>query len=288
MLPLVLTALAFAQTPTKPMLDDLLEKGMVVPGGPKVRLPKPVAGTDPTPEERKKAAAWLVKAENKNVFEKDDRARYYIKSQYIEGKQPYHVVSVAFIAYGSLDRIEKEKLMDGLLGAKEAKGKKAVEVTDAELKARKIDRLPKGAARERYSVVDINFDDQVRITGVMRSQTSRGKRQITSTSLLDDRFLNDATYPNRSRKLTTVKGEVVEGPAMPYQGFGGYSRVTELDEPKGALFIEMYFLYHEPKAWFNGKALLESKIKIGIDENIIELRRALRSPPKRGTDAVRK
>ena len=281
MLPLVLTTLLFAQAADRPILDDLLEKGIVVPGGPKVRLPKPIAGAGPTDAERKKAADWLKNAENRQVFEKDDRARYYIKSRYIEGNQPYHIVSVAFIAYGSLDRIEKEKLMDGLLGAKEAKGKKAVEVTDAELKTRKIDRIPKGEARERYSVVDINFDDQVRITGVMRSQTWKGKRQITSASILDDRFLNDATYPNRSRKLTLVKGEVAEGPAMPYQGFGGYSRVTELDNPKGALFIEMYFLYHEPKAWFNGKALLEPKIKIGIDDNIIELRRALRSPPKK-------
>ena len=107
MLPLVLTTLLFAQAADRPILDDLLEKGIVVPGGPKVRLPKPITGTAPTDAERKKAADWLKNAENRQVFEKDDRARYYIKSRYIEGKQPYHVVSVAFIAYGSLDRIEK-------------------------------------------------------------------------------------------------------------------------------------------------------------------------------------
>jgi hypothetical protein len=280
MLPLALIATLFAQAPQKPMLAELLDKGVIVPGGPNVQLPKPIVPTDPTPAERKKAADWLKDAENRQVFEKDDRARYYIKSKMVEGKQPYHIVTVAFIAYGTLDRIEKEKLMDGLLGAKEAKGKKVVELTDAELKARKIVRVPATVARERYGVMDANFDDQVRITGVMRSQTWKGKRQLTSASILDDRFLNDKDHPNRYRKLSLVAGNVVEGPARPYAGFGGYSRVTELDNPKGALFIEMVFLYHEPKDWFNGKGLLVPKIKIGIDDNIIALRRALRARPK--------
>jgi hypothetical protein len=280
MLPLVLTSVLFAQAPEKPMLDELLEKGVVVPGGPRVVLPRPIAKADPTPAERKKVADWLKDAENRQVFEKDDRARYYIKNKMVEGKQPYHIVSVAFIAYGKLERIEKEKLMDGLLGAKEAKGKKPIELTNQDLGVRKIVRIPEGVARERYGVMDANFDDQVRITGVMRSQTWKGKGQLTSSSILDERFLNDKDHPNRYRKLSLVGGNVVEGPAKPYAGFGGYSRVTELDQPKGALFIEMVFIYHEPKEWFNGKALLVPKIKIGIDDNIIALRRALRSPPK--------
>ena len=280
MLPLVLTAALFAQTPRKPILDELLTKGVFVPGGPNVVLPRPIAKTDPTAADRKKAADWLRDAENRQVFEKDDRARYFIKTKTVEGKQPYHIVSVAFIAYGKLERIEKGKLMDGLLGAKEAKGKKTIELTDQDLKVRNIVRVPKGVARERYGVMDANFDDQVRITGVMRSQTWTGKGQLTSCSILDDRFLDDKDHPNRYRKLSTVKGEVVEGPARPYTAFGGYSRVTELDDPQGALFIEMIFLYHEPKDWFDGKGLLVPKIQIGIDENIIELRRALRSRPK--------
>jgi len=46
-----------------------------------------------------------------------------------------------------------------------------------------------------------------------------GRLQFSPTA---DRLLNDAKYPNRSRKLTLVGGNVVEGPATPYQGFGGY------------------------------------------------------------------
>ena len=281
MLPLVLTALLFAQTPEKPMLDDLLEKGVTVPGGPKVLLPKPIVPANPTAVDRKKAMNWIKDQVNRRVFDEDDRARYYYKERTVEGKQPYHVVSVVFIAYGKLERIEKEKLLEGLLGSKEGKGpKKPIDLTDNDLKARKIVRLPKVVAEERYSILDANLDDSVRITGVMRNQTWKGKGQITSASILDDRFLDDKVNPNRYRKLTTVNGAIVEGPARPYSGFGGYARVTELDEPKGALFIEMVFIYHEPKEWFNGKGLLVPKLKIAFDDNIVLLRRTLRARPK--------
>ena len=42
----------------------------------------------------------------------------------------------------------------------------------------------------------------------------------------------------------------------------------------------MVFIYHEPKEWFNGRALLVPKLKIGIDDNIVIFRRALRAVPK--------
>lgn len=280
MLSLVLTAVLFAETPAKPMLDDFLETGVAVPGGPKVKLPKPIAKADPTAEDRKKIAAWIRNEMNNQVFLEDDRARYYYKSKSVEGKQPYHIVTVAFIAYGTLARLEKEKLLEGLLGSKEGKGKKPNDLTDNELKVRKIVRIPKKVAAERYSVIDASLADEVRITGVMRNQTWKSKGQITSVSILDDRWLEDKDNPNLSRKITLIKGVLGETDAKPYSGFGGYARVTELDDPKGALFIEMVFIYHEPKEWFNGRALLVPKLKIGIDDNIVIFRRSLRTVPK--------
>ena len=278
MLPLVFTAILFAQATDKPMLDDLLEKGVVIPGGPKVLLPKPIAKANPSSDDKKAAVAWIKKQVNRQVFDKDDDARYYYKERTVEGKQPYHIVSIAFIAYGTLERLEKEKLLEGLLGSKEGKGpKKPIELT-----VRKIARVPKAVAEERYSAIDANLDDAVRITGVMRNQTWKCKGQVTSSSILDERFRDDKTHPNRFRKLTTDNktGILHEGPSLPYAGFGGYARVTELEDPKGALFIEMYFIYHEPKEWFNGRGLLVPKLQIAFGDNIVILRRALRARPK--------
>ena len=92
MLSLVLTSVLFAQTPAKPMLDDLVETGVVVPGGPRVKLPRPIAKADPTAADRKKIATWIKDQVNNAVFEKDDHARYYFKNKTVEGKQPYHIV----------------------------------------------------------------------------------------------------------------------------------------------------------------------------------------------------
>jgi hypothetical protein len=104
---------------------------------------------------------------------------------------------------------------------------------------------------------------------------------IEIASVLDERFNNDAQFPNIWRKIDPQADKGMElGPPQPYAGLGNYVRVTQLKSPVGALFVEIHTIYHEPQGWFDGFNLIRSKLPLVTKDNVASFRRKLAQAEK--------
>jgi hypothetical protein len=113
------------------------------------------------------------------------------------------------------------------------------------------------------------------VRGVVRAHRSRTSDALWLAWLLDPRF-DTGELANRWNPIEIDNlGKKELGAAHAYQGYGGYVKVTPLDEPADALFIEAHIVFHEPPAWFNTSNLLRSKMPLAIQENIRKFRRQL-------------
>jgi hypothetical protein len=202
-------------------------------------------------------------------------ASYHLKIRSLgEGRKDRrgHTMDLAFIAYGGLAQLSKDDALDQLLGLNKGKGQKFL--SDKELKERKI--TPNASVDERFVVMDAPLVDQVQLSGVLRTQKIKRDKSLISAAMLDTQFADDKEYPNRWQPITQKPGEKpVLGKKNPYRGFGGYVKATELAEPKGALFIELHFVFHEPYDWFEGHNVLASKLPLAVRDNVLTLRRKL-------------
>jgi hypothetical protein len=130
---------------------------------------------------------------------------------------------------------------------------------------------------ERYAGLDFLLLEKVKITGVTRNVKTGGADWVVVAMRLDPRFENDKEFPNCWRSFDPLaNADKAFGPPVPYSGLAGYARVTQLSDPKGALFIEMHLVLHEPKEWFDGLNLLRSKMPLLIEKNVRELRKKLK------------
>src|SRR5581483_2351319 len=102
---------------------------------------------------------------------------------------------------------------------------------------------------------------RVQLSGVMHRVSTTTPSSGVICTLLDNRFAEDKTYPNRWRSISRAPGgEMKLGPFHPYSGMGGYTKVTKLSEPASALFVEFHATISEPYGWFDGANLLGSKL----------------------------
>jgi hypothetical protein len=242
----VVGAAVSAEQPANLLYDELLNKGIAIPGGPTVKLPAPLLTPGELPKE---SAELLEKASGKVPVElfvrQSATAPFNLKIESVEKaneERCAQMINLWFIAYGKLDAVVEKDFLKEILGGKS--------------KARR-------------------GDDKEETTLTAADLSKRGIRLLEGPKLLDDRFKNDKDYPNRWRHvLRSAEGETL-GPLQPYTGLGGYVLVTELPEPKGALLFEMHFLLHEPPEWFGGYNLLRSKMPVKIQENVRSFRRKL-------------
>ncbi|HQU41296.1 MAG TPA: hypothetical protein PK867_00730, partial [Pirellulales bacterium] len=118
--------------------------------------------------------------------------------------------------------------------------------------------------------------DKAQVSGIAHGVVTRGPNHILAASLLDPRFADDEDFPNRWRPIhRDASGKTNLGKPHSYAGLGGYCQAVELDEPRGALFIECHLVIDEPHGWFNGANLLRSKLPIVMQDNVRTLRRKL-------------
>jgi len=281
MLPALLLTAALAPAdapPTRPILDELLKDGLAIPGGPRVKLKAP-AMPDGPPANQAKALETFAEDFPPGLFVRRSlRAPYKLIIRDLmgdNGKRRGHTLDLWFIAHGKIAQVEKDNVIDDLLGLR-ARDKKTTFLTEKELETRKIKLVTAPGLTERYSLLDAPLVEKVQLNGVLRSQRQTGKRSVSSAALLDPRFADDKEHPNRWRPITVVAGGGTElGKPHPYTGFGGYAKITELTEPEGALFIELHFVFHEPHDWFGGFNVLASKLPLVVRDNVHNLRRKL-------------
>ncbi|HWY87215.1 MAG TPA: hypothetical protein VNX28_10850 [Gemmataceae bacterium] len=281
MLAIIFTILLLdASEMDNPLLKELLAKGLPLPAGPTLRLPPPLMTNALTPQQQhvvvSKAAGSAVPLDL--FLKKTDAAPFALKINSVEstGKRLAQTVDLYFIAYGNLDRVVREDVLNQLIGTDAKKGKnigKAEPLSPAALEERGIKVLQAPNLEERYAGLDIFLLERVKITGITRNVKTYGPGWAELAMQLDPRFDNDKKDPNSWRSYSPLNETL--GPPQPYTGLGGYARVTKLAQPAGALFFELHVALHEPEAWFGGPNLLRSKLPLVIQENVRNLRRKL-------------
>jgi hypothetical protein len=51
-----------------------------------------------------------------------------------------------------------------------------------------------------------------------------------------------------------------------------YVKITKLQEPRGALFIEQHVIYQEPAGWFGAPNYLRAKLPPAVQDNVRKMR----------------
>ena len=137
-----------------------------------------------------------------------------------------------------------------------------------------LERSRRALFQRRTSRPRPHLDDKVLTAwnGLMIAAFARAARSIEG----GERFLNDAELPNRWRPIFFSElGRVRLGDPSPYSGFAGYTKVTQLKEPSGAVFIESHVVFDEPQGWFQGANYLGSKLPLAARNSVTSFRRKL-------------
>lgn len=177
-------------------------------------------------------------------------------------------LNVYFVAYGDLDAISKSKSLT------EPDNK-----SGQEWKPLQGDALPKDLSaeldseHESYGWISNDLIDRVRVTGVLHTYWSLTDDSLIAAAILDPRFDRADKYPNIWQPLTRGREGWEAGEASPYSGAGGYTKVTKLKEPEGALFVESHLIFAEPYGWFKGTNLLSSKLPVVVQNEVRATRR---------------
>lgn len=276
---LVSLALALPAAEPKPLLEDLLNEGVVVPEVGKHKLPKPTLPAG-MPAAKMTEIIKTFEEDLPNFLDPGLNSRYRLDRltalENKDGDPRGRELNLWFVAHGDIKKLDDENILGSLLSM-QGKGKAAkdtVYLTEAELKQRKITPTKIEGGDERFSVLEMDLIDKVRLTGVLRTQRRWVDGSLVSAMVLDERFANDAKYPNRWAELDPEDKEKT-GPGRPYAGFAGYIKATPVPEVKNAIFIEVHFVFSEPYDWFEGKNLLASKLPLAVKQNIPALRRKL-------------
>lgn len=196
---------------------------------------------------------------------------------------PFRRMDVWYVAYGKLESFLDEDFFESLvdMGREAKKGRlpatKKVLRDDA-LRQRRIEAADREDRKERYIHGKFPLLDRVLLQATRRVVVTRTAESVIVAAVIDPRFTEDPEYPNTWRSiLTDQRGQHSYGPSQPYVASGSYTKITRLQEPAGALFIEYHQLFAEPEGWFGGKNLLRSKLPLAVQDNVRALRRQLKA-----------
>jgi hypothetical protein len=271
-----------AAPPDNPIFRQLTEDGLVVDaaGKRRVALPKP------------DMADGLDAAAQRKVIDAVSGGRPYgdmvrdaivaplamkIEDMPAQGGDPLRRVDAWYIVYGTLDQFFDERLAASLaeLGRAEKTPGQGV-LPDEALRRHNLEALVQDGFKEHFAHQAGVLFDRVQVSATRRIVATRADDSVLVAAVIDPRFNDDATYPNRWRSISIEGGRRTLGSPQPYVASGSYTKVTRLKEPAGALFVEHHYLFAEPHGWFRGAPLLRSKLPLAIQDNVRKLRRELR------------
>lgn len=195
---------------------------------------------------------------------------------------PVRTVDVWFVAHGSIERFFDETFLEDLAGTVNAGKNDRLPVSKGPIDAEELKR--RGLAvedsenrKERFVYSTFGLFDRVLVSATRRVMVTRGDESVLVATMIDPRFTDDPTHPNRWQKVTwDQQRQPTLGPPQPYVSGGFYTKVTKLADPPGALFIEHHHQFAEPTEWFDGKNLLRSKLPLVVQDAVRKLRRKLR------------
>lgn len=280
---LLLAGEAAAPARANPELAALTQEGVRLQNGDYVRLPEPTMAIDLAAEQQAD-----VLREVADKYPLDRFLRESIVAPFVleitsidnpDGKRTGQRVDFYFVAYGDLDALASEDLFRDLAGAEDEGGDEAIEareLTDEEMQTRGLESREADGLVESYVWIDTIILERVRLQGVGRTVREKTDEAMLATWMLDERFRDDEQLPSRWRPIERdAAGRDVLGEPTPYSGAGGYIRVTKLQSPAGALFVECHAAFDEPHGWFDGRNLLRSKLPLVVQDNVRSFRRKL-------------
>ena len=288
---LMLTMLAVAgdQATANPLFQELLAEGIALRDDVRAKLPSPTLA-DGLDEAAQQEALGKIFGDRYSV---EEFARNAVVAPYVlkfsdvrNGEVVARGVDLWFIAYGDLDGLANVEVLEKL---NTGRGRDTTlhTLSIADLEAR---NLPAGnadlakrtknpsAANERFVHTAASIMDRVELHQTSRCMLSRTADSVLIASLVDRRFDADREFPNAYHRLERSDlGEISKGAAQPYSGAGSYLKSTKLSQPQGAILVEYHMMYSEPRDWFNGANLLQSKLPILLQARVRELRRELKA-----------
>jgi hypothetical protein len=255
----------------------LLKHGLRL-AGQEVRFPGPVIRDGQTADEQKAALEKICGSSGRaeDLVRDSVSAPIVLKLEDQEGKNGdvVRVMHLWFAIRADFEKLDPEQFAPGEAEPVEAAnmrfGGKAV--PDEVLKARGVGRSgnEKGGAKVWFvhSVGDLL--DRIHVEKTSRVEAARSDESLVVAAGPAEKF--GVEGPAASFWRNTRDG----GGVQPYDGGGGYVKVTRYKPEPGVLIVEAHLAFLEPEGWFGGRPILRSKIGIVARDQIRELRRELK------------
>ncbi len=286
MYPLLLTLLATTPTPaptgsSHENLNELYKKltheGLDVGGKAKARLPLPTLSDGLTAAQQTAAINKLI--EKNYTYDQFTRnstvAPQMIKIEDLadsDPNNPARAVSVWFVVYCDFKKLEDDRFLERIMNANKGAGSSGGELKPADLQKRGLSIAKNNENRESYGFVEFDFLDKVRIKVTGHAIWSRTEESVLAAAEIDPRFNGDKEFPNEWRPLIKQGGQLKVGESQPWSGAAMYVKITKLQEPQGALFIEQHVIYQEPAGWFGAPNYLRAKLPPAVQDNVRKMR----------------
>jgi hypothetical protein len=286
--------LIVASTAAADVIEGLVTRGVPFQSGAAVVLPKPQMPDGLARDEQQRV---LAKAAGKHPLDRFTRQSVVAPFSFeitsvddASGKRQGQRVDFCFVAYGSLAEIIDQDLFGDLAstgesGQDESAHASARTLTPEELRARKLAPEKTAGREESYVLVDLPILNRVQLRGIGHALREKRAKSMVAGITLDEQFRDDRQFANTWSPISRgAAGKLTVGKPSVYSGLGGYIKVTELDEPAGALFVECHLAFDEPEAWFGGKNLLRSKLPLVLQDNVRTFRRKLANESDAGKE----
>jgi hypothetical protein len=273
------------------VLEELLETGISAPDGPAMKLPPPSMPDGLDAKQQHDAMAKLPGTRHavEDLVRKSVVAPFEFKIHApanAQGESNLWRVDAWFVAYGGLEEVAREdflKRWSRLGGGKEPSDvgsseglSRAGKLSDAEIAERKLFHNGEKHPDEYFLYSTFSLFDRVQLSATRHAVITRSDESLLVAAKVDSQFDKDEQYPNQWRPMKRDElGKIEVGKPQSYEGAGFYAKVTRLQRPAGAVFVEYHQAFKEPRAWFGGANLLRSKLPILAQDSVRDFRRKL-------------
>jgi hypothetical protein len=276
------------------IFKELREKGVPLSNGEFGKLPAPSLADGLNADGQKAAIAKVVSISKINagfmLGGKTDPWQYSLTD--IRGKKDDKKASIGrhvdlyFVAQGKLESVKNEKFMKNQVNKGGNRGT-AEFYKPEELKERGLQIIDQKDHKDRYAHVLLPLFNMVEISGTGYGVQTSDKESVLVAFKLDPQFAKDPKYPNEWRPLNRgPAGVAAKGAPQPYDGAGGYVKVTELkDQKTPRVFIEYHLIFDEPYGWFSGAPTLSSKLPQQYENDVRQFRVDLKAFEKQNAAA---
>ncbi|MCA9069501.1 MAG: hypothetical protein KDA84_11280 [Planctomycetaceae bacterium] len=258
-----------------PVYEELRESGVAVTSDKQIKLPEPYMQDGLDADAQRKlveklggrryrwdlltrnstVAPQIIQLSDETLPETDTKVRR---------------LDVYFVAYGDLKAISKSK---NLTEPSNDGGQEWKPLTADDLTKETFDKLD--SEHETFGWISNDLIDRVRVSGVLHTHWSLTDHSLIASAVLDPRFDRGEKLPNIWQPLTRGRKGWEAGESSPYSGAGGYTKITKLEKPDGALFVESHLVFAEPYGWFKGTNLLSSKLPAVVQNEVRSTRREI-------------